>query len=134
MQAIIKRRTTFVQWSIATHPKLNENAATLLNKYEVFPSLKPQTLPDWIVETGEWEMGLKDHALIPIGEVPQPKRKPIAELEPVAIAPVEQKPVELTDEETKLLNTPISNLISIPAPANYPRLGKSNFPSLEDVR
>jgi hypothetical protein len=120
MQAIIKRRTTFVQWSIATHPKLNENAATLLNKHEVFPSLKPQTLPDWVVETGEWEMGLKDRALIPIGEIPAKQSTP----EPTESIPAPQQVAQSTQEDQAeieaMLNTPISNLVSTPAPGIYP--------------
>jgi hypothetical protein len=115
MKAIIKRRMTFNQWSITKHPKLNENVATLLNKHEVFPSLKPQILPDWCIDTDEMTIGISDGYIIAIGELPQRKSQPTVEPMQDTPEPVQQaaqSPQENQAELEEMLNTPISNLVS----------------------
>ena len=130
-QAIIRRRMQFNHWNISRHPKLDENIAKLLQSHNVFPSLKPQSLPDFVINCGEFDIGVKEGTIIPISPVPERR---IAVIEPESISTPDPQQIAQSDKEKQaeietMLDTPMAELTGPPAPGVWPTMGKSGFPS-----
>jgi hypothetical protein len=129
MQIIVKKAFNFQDFEITVNPRNGEKVAKLLNSFKAFPSMRPQTVPDWIVNDGLFDMAVADGSLVVIGELPA-KKEPLPEPFPVTKLAVSQQ----TDEEKQaeienMLVTPLTELIGQPPPGVWPTMGKSQFPS-----
>jgi hypothetical protein len=139
-QIICKKRVTLIQWQefkAINGDKLARPLATV----NVLPSLKPQTIPDWCIDSDDLQMGIVDGAIILVGNPPE--RKAIAqgvEMQPEVI-PETNKPVEQPTQSTQeqdeeilaILNKPLSELTGGAAPAQWPTR-PDGFPRPNDAK
>jgi hypothetical protein len=127
MQIIVKKAFNFQDFEITVNPRNGEKVAKLLNSFKAFPSMRPQTVPDWIIDDGLFDMAVADGSLVVIGEIPPKTAK--AMLEPTLAVQQEQSDEEKQAELEAMLSTPVSELVGQVAPARWPKMGKSQFPS-----
>jgi hypothetical protein len=123
MQIVAKKRYQFNDYLYSIHPRNGEVIATLQHSFHVTPSLRPQLVPDWIRDDDLFDMGVADGSIVTVGDVPAKTVRPTTE----PTLAVQQQ--EMSESDKELLNTPISELIATPATAQWPTMGKTQFPS-----
>ena len=133
MQILCKKKLQFSDYDISINPLNGERIAKLVRSFIAGPSLRTIEAPDWIVNDDLFNLAIADGSLIPVGPIPDKKPRPVVE-EP-AESPVEpmQPAAALTEADLELLNRSVSELVGQQAPAHWPTLGKSNFPSPESI-
>ena len=132
MEIICKRRIQLNLYEFYKERSTGDTLAKVIDRFTVNPSIRPQQVPDWITETTELDEYIACGAIVVIGERPAPSVQPTVE-EPTPVQHASSQPVELTAEDQELLNTPLNQLIGQTAPARWPTMGKSQFPSLGSI-
>ena len=119
MQIIVKKAFNFQQFEYSTNPRNGETVAKLLQSLKVFPSMRPQSVPDWIVNDGLFDLVVADGSLVTVGLIPAKNViEPIPE--PTLTVQQEQSDEEKQAEIENMLVTPLTELIGQPAPGIYP--------------
>lgn len=138
-QIICKKRMSFIQWQ--EYRAINgDKLARPLATVNVFPSLRPVTVPDWAIDSDDLQQGIIDGAIILVGN--PPGRKAVVqgvekqpEGIPVANMAVKQ-PIQSTENEDaeilKMLQTPLAELTGGAAPAQWPTR-PGGFPRPDDA-
>jgi len=127
MQIVVKKAFNFQQFDYSINPRNGETIAKLLQSFKVFPSMQPQTVPDWIVNDGLFDLAIADGSLVTVGLIPA--KKVVEPIPESTLAVSQQTDEEKQAEIDNMLVTPLTELIGQPAPGVWPTMGKSQFPS-----
>jgi hypothetical protein len=133
MQIVAKKKLQFQDFDITISPIHGERIATLKQSYTVSPSMRPQSVPDWIVNDELFDLAMSDGSIVAIGPIPEkPAResKPEPTLTPAQIAQAsKQEQAELH----AMLSTPIGELAGLTSQsASYPTTSKG-WPSAKSI-
>jgi hypothetical protein len=129
MQITCRSKIQFNRVEMYNERATGDLLAKTLESFVVSPSLRVQTVPDWIGHTSELNIYIKAGIIVIIGERPTPIKRPDNEPKKAIKAKrsnatnLTTQLAQPTEEELVLLNTPIRELIGDTSqPVSYPNL------------